>query len=85
MLMTRIPTRPYNHPFTKSDDDANERAGVRIHEHLLLLISTGINSGSKDNNIRTDETKNYNPTKRLGEVDCTTGRIINILQANSAN
>ena len=77
----------YNHPYTKSDDEANERAGVRIHGHLLLLISIVDNSGSKDNKIRTDETNNNSPTKRLGEVDCTTGRIfINykpILQLNT--
>ena len=65
----------YNHPFTKSDDEANKRVGVQIHEHLLLLISTVDNSGSKDNKIRTDETNNNSPTKRLGEVDCTRGRI----------
>ena len=76
-------TRSYNHPFTKSDDDANKRAGVPIHEHLLLLISTVDNSGSKDNKIRTDETNNNSPTKRLGEVDCTKGRIFK-LQAYSA-
>ena len=81
MLMIEIPLpRTHNHPFTKSDD-ANNREGVQMHEHLLLHISRG----SKDNNISTDETKNYNPTKRLAEVDCTTGRIINILQAYSAN
>ena len=66
----------YNHPFTKSDDEANKRVGVQIHEHLLLLISNSGNSRSKDNKVRTDETKNNSPTKRLGEVDCTRGRII---------
>ena len=66
----------YNHPFTKSDDEANKRVGVQIREHLLLLISNSGNSRSKDNKVRTDETKNNSPTKRLGEVDCTRGRII---------
>ena len=33
---------------------ANNRDGVQMHEHLLLLISRR----SKDNNISTNETKN---------------------------
>ena len=76
----RIPLpRTHNHPFSKSDE-ANNREGVQMHEHLLLHIS-----GSKDNNISNETTKNLNPTKRLAKVDGVTGRIIYILQLNSAN
>ena len=37
-------------PFSKSDDEANERARVQIHEHLFANSNTGVISGSiKDN------------------------------------
>ena len=68
----------YNLPFTKSDDVANERVGVQIHEHLLTFLSIGIRTGSIKTIVRTDETNNTKPTKRLVEVDYTIGRIFNI-------
>ena len=69
----------YNPPFTKSDDVvANEKAGVQIHEHLLSSINIGFRTGSIKTIVRTDETNNKKPTKRLGEVDYTKGRIFTI-------
>ena len=68
----------YKPPFTKSDDVANERVEVQIHEHLLLLLNIGIDSGSIKTIVITDETNNKEPTKRLGEVDYTKGRIFEI-------
>ena len=49
-------------PYTKSDDvEANEKAGVQIHEHLLSSsikgIETGIDTGSIKDNSKIDETK----------------------------
>ena len=61
----------YNPPLSKSDDDANEREEVLIHEHLFNHSDIGVVSGSNKDNNKIDETKNYNPTKRLGEVDYT--------------
>ena len=66
----------YNLPFTKSDDVvANERVGVQIHEHLFTFPDIGIETGSIKDNSKKNETNNNNPTKRLGEVDYTKGRI----------
>ena len=66
----------HNPPYSKSDDvEANERVEVQIDEHLLLLLNIGIKTGSIKDNSKIDETNIKNPTKRLGEVDCTTGRI----------
>ena len=65
----------YSFPFSKSDDEvANERVEVRIHEHLFTSQTQAF-SGSKQDNIKKYETTNKNHTKRLGEVDYTTGRI----------
>ena len=69
----------YNLPFTKSDDVvANERVGVQIHEHLFTFPDIGIETGSIKDNSKKNETNNNNPTKRLGEVDYTKGRIFKI-------
>ena len=66
----------YNPPLTKSDDvEANEKAGVPIHEHLLSLLDIGFRTGSIKTIVSTDETNITDPTKRLGEVDYTRGRI----------
>ena len=74
------PNPSHNPPYTKSDDvEANERVEVQIHEHLLLLLNIGIRTGSIKDNSKIDETNIKNPTKRLGEVDYTEGRIF-ILQ-----
>ena len=75
----------HNPPYSKSDDvEANERVEVQIHEHLLLLLNIGIDSGSIKTIVITDETNNKEPTKRLGEVDYTKGRIFEITIAYSA-
>ena len=37
----------YSVPFSKSDDDANERVGVQKHEHLFANSNIGVVSGSK--------------------------------------
>jgi hypothetical protein len=70
--------------FIKSDDVANEKAGAQIHEHLLSFLIIGIETGSIKTIVRTDETINKKPTKRLGEVDYTIGRIFIITIAYSA-
>ena len=68
----------YNPPFSKSDDEANEKVEVLIHEHLFNHSVKGVVTGSNEDNNKIDETKNYNPTKRLGEVDYTNGRIFEL-------
>ena len=68
-----------NLPYSKSDDVVvNERVEVQIDEHLLIPTAV-IETGSIKDNSKIDETNNKNPTKRLGEVDYTEGRIF-ILQ-----
>ena len=49
-----------------------------MHEHLFANSDIGIETGSKQDNSKKYETKNNNPTKRLGEVDYTNGRIFKI-------
>ena len=66
----------YNPPFSKSDDVANEREEVQIHEHLFINSNIGVFTGSNKRQIKKNETNNYNTTKRLGEVDYTNGKII---------
>ena len=61
----------YNPPLSKSDDDANEREEVLIHEHLFDSSNIGVETGSNKDNNKIDETINNNLTKRLGEVDYT--------------
>ena len=65
----------YNPPFSKSDDVANERDEVQIHEHLFNIPGKGVVTGSVKDNNKKYETKHKNLTKRLGEVDYTKGRI----------
>ena len=43
-------------PYSKSDDEANEKAEVRIHELLLHSFNIGIDSGSTTDNSKIDET-----------------------------
>ena len=74
--MTTDPTPYIVHFPSKSDDEANERARVLIHEHLFHNSDTGINSGSITDNSKKYETNIKNTTKRLGEVDYTNGRTI---------
>ena len=74
--MTTDPTPYIVHFLSKSDDEANERARVLIHEHLFHNSNTGINSGSITDNSKKYETNIKNTTKRLGEVDYTNGRTI---------
>ena len=61
----------HNPPYSKSDDEANEKAEVQMHELLLHSLNIGIDSGSTTDNSKRDETKHKEPTKRLGEVDYT--------------
>ena len=61
--------------YSKSDDEANEKAEVQMHELLLHSLNIGIETGSIKDNSKNDETNNNKPTKRLGEVDYTKGRI----------
>ena len=78
------PNSQHNPPYSKYDDVVvNERVEVQIYEHLLLP-NTGIETGSTKDNSKIDKTNIKNPTKRLGEVDYTKGRIIKIT-AYSAN
>ena len=58
-----------------SDDEANKREGVQIHEHLFANSNIGIETGSVKDIIKKNETNYENLTKRLGEVDYTNGRI----------
>ena len=70
----------YNLPFSKSDDEkANERVGVQMHEHLFIDSDIGVVTGSIKDNSKKYETNNKKPTKRLGEVDYTKGRILKLL------
>ena len=70
------PNSQHNPPYSKYDDVVdNERVEVQIYEHLLLL-NTGIETGSIKDNSKIDETNIKNPTKRLGEVEYTEGRIL---------
>ena len=48
----------YSFPFSKSDDVANERAEVLIHEHLFNHSVKGVVTGSNKDNNKIDETKN---------------------------
>ena len=44
-------------PYTKSDDvEANEKAEVQMHEHLLSSSIIGIETGSIKDNSKIDET-----------------------------
>ena len=61
----------YSVPFSKSDDEANEKRRGSDHEHLFANSIIGIETGSKQDNIKKDETNNRSHTKRLGEVDYT--------------
>ena len=61
----------YSFPFSKSDDVANERAEVQIHEHLFNHSNIGVVTGSNKDKSKKYETTNNNTTKRLGEVDYT--------------
>ena len=66
------PSPSYSVPFSKSDDVANERVEVQMHEHLFNHSDIGVVTGSNKDNSKIDETKhNKKPTKRLGEVDYT--------------
>ena len=49
------------------------------------LLNMGIETGSIKTIVNTGETNSNEPTKRLGEVDYTTGRIFNLITAYSAN
>ena len=72
------PNSQHNPPYSKYDDvEVNERVEVQIYEHLLLP-NTGIETGSIKDNSKIDETNIKNPTKRLGEVDYTEGRIFTL-------
>ena len=65
----------HNPPYSKSDDEANEKAEVQMHELLLhssiIGIETGIGTGSRETIVNPDETNDTKLTKRLGEVDYT--------------
>ena len=37
----------YSVPFSKSDDEANERERVQIYEHLFAIPDIGVETGSK--------------------------------------
>ena len=41
-------------PYSKSDDEANEKAGAQIHEHLLSFLIIGIETGSIKDNSKID-------------------------------
>ena len=72
------PNPQYNLPYSKPDDVVvNERVEVQIYEHLLLS-TTVIETRSNKDNSKKDEINNKNPTKRLGEVENTGRRILNI-------
>ena len=73
------PSPLYNLPFSKCDDEANERVEVQIHEHLFIIPDIGVVTGSNKDNSKKNETTNNNLTKRLGEVDYTKGRILKLL------
>ena len=66
----------YSVPFSKSDDVANERVEVQMHEHLFIDSDIGVVTGSITDNNKKYETNVKNTTKRLGEVDYTSGRTI---------
>ena len=79
------PNSQHNPPYSKSDDVAvNEKVEVQIYEHLLLPNRV-IETGSKKDNSKIDETNNKNPTKRLGEVDYTGCRILIITTCSAKN
>ena len=46
--------------------------------NIYSFLDIGIETGSIKDNSKKDETNNNNPTKRLGEVDYTKGRIFKI-------
>ena len=71
VLMTTDSNPLYNPPLSKSDDDANEREEVLIHEHLFDSSNIGVETGSNKDNSKIDETNITGLTKRLGEVDYT--------------
>ena len=66
-------------PFSKSDDVANERAEVQIHEHLFNHSNIGVVTGSNKDKSKKYETTNNNTTKRLGEVDYTKAESLKLL------
>ena len=79
------PNSQHNPPYSKSDDVAvNEIVEVQIYEHLLLPNRI-IETGSKKDNSKIDETNIKNPTKRLGEVDYTGCRILSITTYSAKN
>ena len=61
----------YSVPFSKSDDEANEKRRGSDHEHLFANSIIGIETGSVKDKSKKYETTNNNHTKRLGEVDYT--------------
>ena len=75
----------YNPPLSKSDDDANEREEVLIHEHLFDSSNIGVETGSNKDNNKIDETINNNLTKRLGEVDYTEVESLNYTYSANRN
>ena len=56
---------------------ANEKQEFLIHEPLFFLLDTGncTDTRSIKTKVSTGETNITDPTKRLGEVDYTRGRI----------
>ena len=52
------PSPSYSVPFSKSDDEANERVEVQMHEHLFNHSDIGVVTGSNKDNSKKSETKN---------------------------
>ena len=75
----------YNPPLSKSDDDANEREEVLIHEHLFDSSNIGVETGSIKTIVNKNETSVTGLTKRLGEVDYTEVESLLRITAYSAN
>ena len=74
----------YSVPFSKSDDEANEKRRGSDHEHLFDSPNIGVETGSIKDNIEKNETNITALTKRLGEDDYTEVESYK-LQAFSAN
>ena len=75
----------YNPPLSKSDDVANEREEVQVHEHLFNSSNIGIVTGSIKTIVNKNETSVTGLTKRLGEVDYTEAESLLKITAYSAN
>ena len=67
----------YSVPFSKSDDVANERVEVQMHEHLFIDSDIGVVTGSNKDNSEKYETKNNNLPKDWVRLTIQTAESLN--------